>query len=96
MRYLPERLPIQQNQSGGSMTKKEQPKFMESYFIHGDNVSQRWDYSHHLNPPVTESVTFRLESAERGAEGFEIEQFAVIAPLGSVDIEFEGVGADEL
>jgi len=52
------------------MTKKEQPKFMESYFIHGDNVSQRWDYSHHLNPPVTESVTFRLESAERGAEGF--------------------------
>lgn len=43
---------------------------MESYLIHGDDVSPRWDYSHHLNPPVTESVTYRLESAERGAEGF--------------------------
>lgn len=43
---------------------------MESYLIHGDDVSPRWDYSHHLNPPVTESVTFRLETAERGAEGF--------------------------
>jgi len=52
------------------MTKKNPPKHMESFFIHGDNVSPEWDYSHHLNPPVTESVTFRLESAERGAEGF--------------------------
>ncbi len=52
------------------MTKKQPPKYMESYFIHGDNVSPQWDYSHHLNPPVTESVTYRLESAERGAAGF--------------------------
>lgn len=52
------------------MTKKQPPKYMESYLIHGDDVSPRWDYSHHLNPPVTESVTFRLESTERGAEGF--------------------------
>lgn len=43
---------------------------MESYLIHGDDVSPRWDYSHHLNPPMTESVTYRLESIERGAEGF--------------------------
>ncbi len=52
------------------MAKKTPPKFMESYLIHGDDVSPRWDYSHHLNPPVTESVTYRLESAERGAKGF--------------------------
>jgi cystathionine beta-lyase/cystathionine gamma-synthase len=52
------------------MTKKEKPRYMESYFIHGDNISPRWDYSHHLNPPITESVTFRLENAERGAQGF--------------------------
>ena len=52
------------------MPKKTPPKHMESYLIHGDNVSPRWDYSHHLNPPITQSVAFRLESAERGAEGF--------------------------
>lgn len=43
---------------------------MESYFIHGDNVTPRWDFSHHINPPITQSVAFRLDSVERGAEGF--------------------------
>ena len=52
------------------MSKKEKSKFMESFLIHGSDVSPHWDYSHHLNPPITESVTFRLESAERGAEAF--------------------------
>jgi len=46
------------------------PKYIEAFFIHGKDVTPRWDYSHHLMPPMTSSVTFRLESAERGAEGF--------------------------
>lgn len=48
----------------------DKPKYMEAYFIHGNDVTPRWDYSHHVMPPITSSVTFRLESAERGAEGF--------------------------
>jgi cystathionine beta-lyase/cystathionine gamma-synthase len=52
---------------------------MESYFIHGDNVSPRWDYSHHINPPITQSVAFRLESAERGAAGFS--EYAKLSEL---------------
>jgi len=51
------------------------PKYIEAFFIHGKDVTPRWDYSHHLMPPMTSSVTFRLESAERGAEGFC--QFAI-------------------
>lgn len=54
-------------------------KHIESYFIHGDNVSPKWDYSHHINPPVTQSVAFRLESAERGAAGFS--QYAKLSDL---------------
>lgn len=54
------------------MAKSKNPQFphMESYLIHGPNSTPRWDYSHHINPPITESVAFRLESTERGAQGF--------------------------
>jgi len=48
----------------------EKPKFMESFFIHGKDKTPRWDYRHHLIPPITSSVTFRLENVERGAKGF--------------------------
>lgn len=54
------------------MAKSQNPQFphMESYLIHGPNSTPSWDYSHHINPPITESVAFRLESTERGAQGF--------------------------
>lgn len=52
------------------MKFSDKPKYMEAYFIHGNNVTPRWDYSHHLMPPMTSSVTFRLENVERGAKGF--------------------------
>lgn len=52
------------------MKREPPPKFMESFFIHGKDVSPRWDYRHHLMPPETASVTYRLESVERGAKGF--------------------------
>jgi methionine-gamma-lyase len=29
-----------------------------------------WDYSHHLLPPISSSATYRLDSAQRGAQGF--------------------------
>lgn len=38
--------------------------------IHGEFQSGSWEFSHHLIPPMTSSTTFRLESLDRGAQGF--------------------------
>ncbi|MFZ1080347.1 MAG: aminotransferase class I/II-fold pyridoxal phosphate-dependent enzyme [Candidatus Kryptoniota bacterium] len=43
---------------------------METHLIYGKSHTEKWDYSHHLVPPITASATFRLESAQRGAQGF--------------------------
>ena len=42
----------------------------ETHLIYGKAYTEKWDYSHHLVPPITASATFRLESAQRGAQGF--------------------------
>ena len=42
----------------------------ESHLIYGKMDDPRWDYSHHLLPPISGSATFRLDSASRGAQGF--------------------------
>lgn len=39
--------------------------------IYGESFTTTWDYKHHVVPPITASSTFRLDSATRGAEGFE-------------------------
>jgi len=44
---------------------------IRSRLIHGRSHSARWDYDHHVVPPMTASVTFRLDSVRRGAQGFE-------------------------
>ena len=38
--------------------------------IHGRFRSKKWDFSHHVVPPMSASATFRLEAASRGAAGF--------------------------
>lgn len=38
--------------------------------IHGKSKSAKWDYSHHVIPPISSSATFRLSSSQRGAKGF--------------------------
>src|SRR5262245_3115782 len=38
--------------------------------IHGVSDSTRWDYDHHVVPPISASTAFRLNSAYRGARGF--------------------------
>jgi len=43
---------------------------VETHLIYGEMNDARWDYSHHLVPPMTASATFRLDSAQRGAQGF--------------------------
>ncbi len=38
--------------------------------IHGAARSAKWDFAHHVVPPLTSSTTYRLESVRRGARGF--------------------------
>lgn len=54
------------------MTKKrtERTKSPRTQAIHGEFLSKSWEFSHHLIPPMTASTTFRLESLQRGADGF--------------------------
>ncbi|MCE9596196.1 MAG: PLP-dependent aspartate aminotransferase family protein [Planctomycetes bacterium] len=38
--------------------------------VHGPQHSAKWDFSHHVVPPLSSSTTYRLDSAKRGARGF--------------------------
>ncbi|HOJ04565.1 MAG TPA: aminotransferase class I/II-fold pyridoxal phosphate-dependent enzyme [Bacteroidota bacterium] len=42
----------------------------ETKLIYGKSYSMKWDYDHHVVPPITSSATYRLDSAKRGAQGF--------------------------
>lgn len=53
---------------------------MQTHLIYGKSVSKKWDYSHHVVTPISSSVIFRLDSVERGAEGFR--EFANSKALG--------------
>lgn len=67
-------------------TKTEKSKIddskysMETHVIYGKDVSNKWDYSHHVTAPISSSTTFRLDSVARGAQGFQ--QFANTESLG--------------
>jgi cystathionine beta-lyase/cystathionine gamma-synthase len=49
--------------------KKEDYK-LRTHLIHGNFESKKWDYNHHVVPPVSHSTAFRLSTLERGAKGF--------------------------
>ena len=56
-------------------SKHPHPEKNENYdlrtrLIHGSMRTPKWDYSHHVVPPLTSSATFRLSSSQRGARGF--------------------------
>ncbi len=53
---------------------------METHLIYGKNITNKWDYSHHVLPPISSSVIYRLDSVERGAEGFQ--EFANLPATG--------------
>lgn len=38
--------------------------------VHGPGHSAKWDFTHHVTPPLSSSTTYRLDSARRGARGF--------------------------
>lgn len=43
---------------------------LRTHLIHGNFESKKWDYDHHVIPPISHSATFRLSSLHRGAQGF--------------------------
>jgi methionine-gamma-lyase len=43
---------------------------MQAKLIYGKSVSKKWDFNHHVIPPISSSSTFRLDTAKRGAQGF--------------------------
>ena len=63
-----------------SQPKDDQKYSMETHLIYGKHVTDKWDYSHHVTPPISSSTTFRLDSVERGAQGFQ--QFANTKEFG--------------
>jgi methionine-gamma-lyase len=56
--------------------RKKEDYSLRTHLIHGNFESKRWDYDHHVVPPVSHSTAFRLTSLERGAKGFV--QFASV------------------
>ncbi|MHC4841616.1 MAG: trans-sulfuration enzyme family protein, partial [Planctomycetota bacterium] len=44
---------------------------MSTYLVHGRPFDENWDFSHHIVPPMSASVTYRLDSTQRGCSGFE-------------------------
>ncbi len=42
----------------------------ETRLIWGKSFTPKWDYSHHVIPPISASSTFRLSTTKRGAKGF--------------------------
>ncbi len=67
------------------MKTKDLPQnyHLDSMLIHGKVNSGNWDYSHHLVPPISSSATFKLDSVERGAQGFT--EFAHSGEPGAPD-----------
>lgn len=54
------------------MKKKssKRPYAVETRLIHGEAFTKKWDYNHHVVPPISSSSAFRLDSTQRGARGF--------------------------
>src|SRR6266852_4498745 len=50
--------------------KKKAAYRMRTQLIHGSVESTRWDYDHHVIPPISSSTAYRLSSAHRGVQGF--------------------------
>ncbi len=44
---------------------------MRTRLIHGNRENVRWDFDHHLVPPMSASAAYRLGTVRRGAQGFE-------------------------
>lgn len=43
---------------------------MRTHLVHGNHDRKRWDFDHHIVPPISASAAYRLGSVHRGAQGF--------------------------
>ena len=43
---------------------------MQARLMYGKTKSKKWDFNHHVIPPISSSCTYRLETSQRGAKGF--------------------------
>ena len=50
--------------------RKKEDYRVRTHMIHGNFDSKKWDYDHHVVPPVSHTTAFRLSSLGRGARGF--------------------------
>jgi methionine-gamma-lyase len=50
--------------------KKNGTYHIRTRLIHGSADNTRWDYDHHVVPPISSSTTYRLTSTQRGEQGF--------------------------
>src|SRR5215831_16669893 len=61
---------------GGLMQKKPRDPMkngdyhVRTRLIHGSADNTRWDYNHHVVAPISSSTTYRLNSTNRGVQGF--------------------------
>jgi cystathionine beta-lyase/cystathionine gamma-synthase len=46
------------------------PYSKHSFLVHGKFMTSKWDFEHHVVPPISSSSTYRLETVERGEAGF--------------------------
>jgi methionine-gamma-lyase len=56
--------------SSGSRRTAKRTYAPETRLIWGESFTPKWDYSHHVIPPISSSSTFRLSTTKRGAKGF--------------------------
>ncbi len=49
---------------------QKQGRARETFLVHGNPRDEQWNYDYHVIPPITASTTFRLDSVDRGAQGF--------------------------
>src|SRR4030043_1461568 len=63
---------------------KEGVYSMKSLLIHGRFKTEKWDFQHHIIPPISSSAAYRLDNVERGAKGFA--QFAAKEPSDEAPI----------
>lgn len=43
----------------------------KTHLVHGRFGAAHWDYKHHIVPPASASVAYRLDTSQRGARGFQ-------------------------
>jgi cystathionine beta-lyase/cystathionine gamma-synthase len=54
-----------------SLKKQNETNYsIPTRLMYGEANAEEWNYSYHVVPPITASSTFRLGSAQRGAQGF--------------------------